>query len=163
MSINTPEPEQTVDGEKQQAQAYFKKKIDFCIKWGDYQFDRMVAYQDGDIANAKSFHAFAALTFSELQFIYEHFSWLVCRDIEMAYENRDRLANLEEMIKKIGEQTGVDLSKLSSELENIKTKVKPEEIATIVKFAEAFNKQIEESKKKIEEYQKRMRENDLAE
>lgn len=162
--MNDKEPKQTVDGEKKQVKDYFKAKADFCHKLSDSEFDRMYALpMHGEVANARSYHAFASLTFSELAFIYEHFSWLVCRDVEMAYDNLKRMRILEEMINEVGEKSGADLSKLNSELESIKTNVNSEEIAKVAKFAVDFNNHIEESKKRVEEYKRKMEENDLAE
>jgi proteasome assembly chaperone (PAC2) family protein len=54
------------------------------------------------------------------------------------------------------------IEKLEKTAKEMNGKLDMDEIASVAKFAEDFNKQVEESKKAIEEYKKKMRENDLA-
>ncbi len=59
--------------------------------------------------------------------------------------------NIDQRIRRL-EKTAIELD----------TKVNSDDIASVAKFAEEFRKQVAESKKKLEEYKLKMKENDLA-
>jgi hypothetical protein len=84
---------------------------------------------------------------------------LAFQEFEDVWDNFERLGiimfssiqNVDRRIERL-EHIAVDLG----------GKIKSDDIASVSKFAKEFKQQLEESRKKLEEYKQKMRENDLA-
>ena len=97
-----------------------------------------------DIPRAKTFHALAAVTFRSFVDVYDTLEKLSIV-VSESVENLDkRLMNLEKAIEDLG------------------GKINSDNIVAVAKFAADFNKQVAESKKELEQYKRKMAENDLA-
>jgi hypothetical protein len=147
---------------KQEINERFGAKIDLNVKQQAMASDRMYKASDDSVAPAKSFHAAKALMFWEFGDIYTILNNLFQMLLDVELKNTKELGQLGESIEEIRNTLGMDVSKVKADLVSIRTAVNSDEIAKVAKFAEDFNKHVEESRKALEEYKKKMKENDLA-
>jgi DNA repair exonuclease SbcCD ATPase subunit len=95
------------------------------------------------LPQVKSIGSLGVVTTNEFVYVYDCF--------EMMF------LSLSEAVQKIERR----IEQLETAKEMV-SKINLDEIASVAKFAQDFNKQVEESRKKMEEYKSKMKENDLA-
>jgi hypothetical protein len=98
----------------------------------------------GDAPEAKAFHALSVYSFRTFVDLYDSIERLTLTTSEAIELMNKRLGDVEKSVKELGGQINND------------------NIIAVAKFAEEFQKQIEESKRNAEVYKRKMMENDLA-
>lgn len=96
------------------------------------------------LPQVKSIGSLGMVTANEFVYVYDCFEMMFLSLSEAIQKIEQRIEQLEKTAEEIGGKINLD------------------EIASVAKFAQDFNKQVEESRKKMEEYKSKMKENDLA-
>ena len=106
--------------------------------------ENIMTVSSDTVASAHSHWALVGFTSSQFLDVYDNLEQLSVFVRNSLRQINERIAQLEKATKELG-------GKISSD-----------DITSVAKFAQDFNNQIEESKKKLIEYKKKMKENDLA-
>jgi len=143
---------------KKMERKYFKDKLQSFAEYRTvfkHKYEGTKEERPRSLTTFRTYTAFAYVMTNELCNVYELFQNTYEALIELDNDIRDRTAKLDTIIQEIRNQ-GVDLSKVKTEMESFKASVNPIAIATVSQFAQDLNR-------KMDEYKKKMKENDLAE
>jgi len=151
--MTTPTDEEA----KEMLRKYFKDKHQSLVEQSavfKHRFEQ-IGEDSHSLTPFRSYMAFAYVATNDLCYTYELLRCVSEDLFDLAKYLRNRDAKLDAIIQEIRNQ-GVDLSKVKTEVESFKASVNPIAIAKVAKLAEVIDK-------RMDEYKKKMKENDLAE
>lgn len=129
---------------RKEIKAIYEEKKDFNQKLKTMSEERMKGAKLDDFPQAKAHHALASLTFKQFADMYDNLEKLTLITSEAIENISTRIAQLEISVQDIG------------------GKINRENIIALTKFAQDFSEQVAKSKKDLQEYKRKMVENDLA-
>jgi len=136
--------EDSYEQSKKDLKKIYERKTEFNKHLETMCETRMKSAVDDSLPQAKSHWALATMTAYQFTGVFEHFQLLSTSLFQILEQFGKRISDLEKTTQEMGGKINLDA------------------IQSVSKFAEDFDKQVQESKKKLEEYKKKMKENDLA-